>query len=53
MSEEAKAKNKKINKMTKDELEAAIKKTNEIQGGLTSKYGKELLSRKEVLSAKK
>lgn len=52
-NEEAKeSKNKKINKMTLQELEDALKKTKESQGGLYSRYAKELLKRKEVLSNK-
>jgi hypothetical protein len=47
-----KAKNKKINRMTKDELEKAIEKTKQSQGNLNSRYGKELLKRKETNLAK-
>lgn len=45
--------NKKINKMTLSELDKAIEKTKSSMGSLTSAYAKELLKRKEVLSAKK
>lgn len=45
--------NKKINKMTLSELDKAIEATKASMGGLTSAYAKELLKRKEVLSAKK
>jgi hypothetical protein len=46
-------KNKKINKMTLSELDKAIEATKSSMGGLTSAYAKELLKRKENLSAKK
>ena len=44
------AKNKKVNKMTLQEVETALKKTEEQMGGLTSKYAQALLSRKETLA---
>lgn len=53
MSEEEEtkeAKNKKVNKMSLAEVEAAIKKTEENMAGLTSKYALALLARKEELS---
>lgn len=55
MSEEAKkeTKNKKIGKMSLDELNSAIEKTKEKQGGLFSRYAKELIKRKDTLSSKK
>lgn len=46
-------KNKKINKMTLDELNKAIEKTKSAMNGLTSNYAKELLKQKEYLTAKK
>ena len=50
--EEAKEKkNKKVNKMSITEVEAAIKKTEEHMGSLDSKYAKALLARKAELSA--
>ncbi len=48
----AESKNKKINKMTLDELNKAIEKTQSSMNGLTSAYAKELLKRKEVLTSK-
>ena len=45
-------KNKKINKMTAVELDKAIEKTKENQKSLDSKYGQELLKRKEYLQLK-
>lgn len=53
MSEEnqKEQKNKKVNKMTITEVEAAIKKSEENMGGLTSKYAQALLARKEELSS--
>ena len=53
MSDTEVVKNKKINKMTLEELEKAIEKTKETMGGLSSKYAKELLERKEALAAAK
>ncbi|MBX7058389.1 MAG: hypothetical protein K1X75_10025 [Leptospirales bacterium] len=52
MSEEqAEKKNKKVNKMSLPEVQAAIKKTEENMKGLTSKYALALLSRKAELEA--
>ena len=42
-----------INKMSLSELDKAIEATKSSMGGLTSAYAKELLKRKENLSAKK
>lgn len=47
--EEKEAKNKKINKMTKEELLSAIEKTEKEMGHLNSKYGRELQKRKDFL----
>ncbi len=44
-------KNKKVNKMDLGEVSAAIKKTEEKMGGLTSKYALALLARKSELEA--
>ncbi|HPO49076.1 MAG TPA: hypothetical protein PLO89_02025 [Spirochaetota bacterium] len=44
-------KNKKINKMTAVELDKAIEKTKENQKSLDSKYGQELMKRKEYLQS--
>ena len=44
--------NKKINKMTSDELDKAIEKTKQNQGDLSSRYGKELIKQKEVVVLK-
>jgi hypothetical protein len=52
-NEQAKAKNKKINRMTLEELDKAIENTKQNQGSMNSKYGKELLKQREVLSTKK
>jgi len=49
----AEKKNKKINKMTLAELDQAIEKTKQNQGNVNSRYGKELLKQREVLSAAK
>ena len=53
MSEEKEPekKNKKVNKMTLQEVEAAIKKTEESMGGLTSRYAHALQARKTELQA--
>ena len=50
--EQAKPKNKKINRMSNEELEKAIEKTKQNQGTLNSRYGRELLKRKESISVK-
>lgn len=52
MSENQEKKQKKINKMTPAELEAALKKTEEHMKGLTSKYARALMDRKVELAAK-
>lgn len=44
-------KNKKINKMTVSELNAAIEKTIKNQGNLNSRYGRELSKRKEYFDS--
>ncbi len=56
MSEETKteetpveSKNKKINKMTLSEIDLSLAKTEKNMHGLTSKYARALLSRKEFL----
>lgn len=49
--ETKKKKNKKINKMTLTEIEAALTKCEEHMGNLTGKYPRVLLARKEELSA--
>jgi len=48
---EATAGNKKINEMTISELEAKLAEVKEKQGGLTSKYAKQLLLRKKSLTS--
>ncbi|MBN2547410.1 MAG: hypothetical protein JXB50_16520 [Spirochaetes bacterium] len=50
---EESTKNKKINKMTLDEIKAAIDKSQKLQGNLSSKYSIELLKRKSTLENKK
>ncbi len=47
--EEKEKKNKKVNKMTLAEVEAALKRTEESMGGLASKYAQALLARKAEL----
>jgi hypothetical protein len=44
-------KTKKINGMTLKEIEAKLAEVKEKQGGMTSKYAKQLLLRKKVLSS--
>ncbi|MFH1856353.1 MAG: hypothetical protein ABH836_03870 [Candidatus Omnitrophota bacterium] len=51
-SEEKKNRQKKINKMTPQELEDAIKKTQQTMGGLSGRYGGILLKRKTELENK-
>lgn len=58
MSEESKAaessaetKKKKVNKMTVQEIDVALKKTEEMMSGLSSKYAKALQARKEELQS--
>lgn len=53
MAETKEKKNKKINKMTPQELETAIEKTVKEQGSLNSRYGKELKKRKDFVSSSK
>jgi len=55
MSEEKKEekKNKKVNHMSLQEVDAALKKTQDHMKGLNSKYAKELLARQNDLKAKK
>jgi len=48
---EAPAGNKKINEMTLKELDAKLAEVQEKQGGLTSKYARQLLRRKKVLAS--
>lgn len=50
MSEEATPKNKKINKMTMAEVDAAIQKSEEHMKAQNSRYYKSLLARKQQLS---
>lgn len=53
MSDAKKAKkNKKINKMTAQELDKAIETTIKEMGDLNSRYGRELQKRKEVINSK-
>lgn len=47
--EEKPAKNKKINKMTPAEIDAALKKTEEHMKGMTSQYARALQARKAEL----
>lgn len=54
MSEETKEKkNKKISKMTLEEIESTIKKATESMNGSTAQYIKHLNQRKEELLANK
>ena len=50
-AEESAPKTKKINEMTLKEIEAKLAEVKEKQGGLTSKYAKQLLLRKNVQSS--
>jgi len=54
MSEEKEQekKNKKVNKMSISEIDAALAKCNEHMKGHTSKYARALLARKEALKSK-
>ena len=49
--EESTPRKKKINEMTLMEIEAKLAEVKEKQGGLTSKYTKQLLLRKKALSS--
>ena len=53
MSEEEKKKNKKINKMSLNEIEQALKKSIEKMGGEDSRYIRHLKERKEEILSKK
>ncbi len=53
MSEEKEKKNKKIAKMSIEEIDAAIKKSTESMNGQSSQYIRHLNERKEELLAKK
>ncbi len=44
-------KRKKMNALTPAEIEAELTECREKQGGLTSKYARQLLARKRALSA--
>lgn len=48
-----KKKNKKINKMSLEEIEQKLQEVQQTQGGLTSLYARHLLRRREVLLAQK
>jgi hypothetical protein len=50
---EKKKKNKKINKMTLEEIERKLQEVQQTQGGLNSLYARHLLRRREVLLAQK
>jgi hypothetical protein len=49
--QESTPKRKKINTLTLAEIEAALAECKDKQGGLISKYARQLLARKKVLSA--
>jgi len=53
MSEEeaTEKKNKKVNKMSLDEVKSAIQETEKHMGGLTSKYAQALLARRSELES--
>lgn len=51
-TEQGEKKNKKINQMSAQEIESALKKTEEHMKGTTSKYAKALIARKEELASK-
>lgn len=50
---EKKKKNKKVNKMTLEEIDKKLQEVQQAQGGLTSLYARHLLRRKEILLASK
>ncbi|MGQ9470274.1 MAG: hypothetical protein ACUVR0_01105 [Candidatus Aminicenantales bacterium] len=50
---EKKKKNKKVNKMTLEEIEKKLQDVQQTQGGLNSLYARHLLRRKEILLASK
>jgi hypothetical protein len=49
--QESTPKRKKINALTMAEIEAALAECKEKQGGLISKYARQLQARKKVLSS--
>jgi hypothetical protein len=49
--QESTPKRKKMNALTLAEIEAGLTECKEKQGGLSSKYARQLLARKKVLSA--
>ncbi len=49
--QEGTKKNKKINKMSVSEIDAALKKAEEHMGGHTSKYAQALIARKSELAS--
>jgi hypothetical protein len=49
--QKAEEKKKKINKMTLAEIEKKIEETKKHQGGLYSRYAKELVKQRDVLKA--
>ena len=49
--QETTPKRKKMNALTLAEIEAELSECREKQGGLTSKYARQLLARKKALSA--
>ena len=49
-SKEKSTKNKKINKMSLAEIEAKLEEINGSMGGHSSRYARELLRRREILS---
>jgi hypothetical protein len=49
--QESTPKRKKMNALTLGEVDTALLECKEKQGGLTSKYARQLLARKKVLSA--
>jgi len=51
--EAAPAKSRKINKMTLAEVEAKLEEVKSTMGGLNSKYGQQLIQRKEYLKSLK
>jgi hypothetical protein len=49
--QETSPKKKKMNALTRAEIEAELAECQEKQGGLVSKYARQLLARKKALSA--
>ncbi len=51
-TQEKRAKNKKINKMSLAEIEAKLEEIKGTMGGYSSRYARELLRRREILRSR-